>query len=295
MYADFKPVETADRDLFTDFFIQEAPRASELTFTNLFMWRHRYFPRWSVQDDCLLILMQPPEESPFALPPVGRGNKSKAVDTLFSVLRELSDKPMVCRADKDFVDSSVDLGRLQALEDRENHDYVYLAKNLIELSGKKYHRKKNHVNQFVKNYSFEYRTLDPDLTTRVLDLQEEWCQLRECAVNPGLFMENIAIHEALAHFEALGVTGGIILIDDKVEAFALGDLLNPDTAVIHVEKANPKIQGLYAAINQIFCKEAWSHLTYVNREQDLGLEGLRKAKLSYHPDHMVEKFTLVPK
>jgi hypothetical protein len=295
MHAAFKPIEAAHRDLFNDFFSRDAPRASEFTFTNLFMWRHKYFPSWLTAEDCLLILLQPPGEAPYALPPIGKGDKTRALNLLVDALRPISDEPIIRRADREFVDRCVDPEKFHALEDPDNHDYVYLAENLTELPGKKFHKKKNHVNKFVKNHSFEYRTLDPSLTARVLDLQEEWCQLRECAINPGLFMENIAIHEALAHYEELGTTGGVILVDDKVEAFALGDLLNPETAVIHIEKANPKIPGLYAAINQFFCREEWSHVKYVNREQDLGLEGLRKAKLSYHPDHMVEKFNIVPK
>ena len=84
-------------------------------------------------------------------------------------------------------------------------------------------------------------------------------------------------------------------MDGKVEAFSFGEMLNPDTAVIHIEKANPRINGLYAVINQNFCAEAWAGVKFVNREQDLGLDGLRQAKESYHPHHMVEKFTIFPK
>jgi hypothetical protein len=107
--------------------------------------------------------------------------------------------------------------------------------------------------------------------------------------------EDMAVYEALKHFEKLEIQGGAILIDSKVQAFSLGELLNPDTAVIHIEKANPEFTGIYAAINQMFCWEAFAHVKYVNREQDLGVEGLRKAKQSYYPDHMVEKFVVTPR
>ena len=96
-------------------------------------------------------------------------------------------------------------------------------------------------------------------------------------------------------FGELDYRGGAIVINGKVEAFALGEPLNEDTVVIHIEKANPDIPGLYAAINQLFCRHVWSHMKYVNREQDLGVEGLRKAKESYYPHHMVRKYTIVPK
>ena len=109
---------------------------------------------------------------------------------------------------------------------------------------------------------------------------------KECLDKPDLFSEDYAVHEALTHFEDLDYQGGAVLIESHVEAFSLGEPLNSDTAVIHIEKANPDIPGLYNAINQLFCEKSWwTHMEYINREQDLGLEGLRKAK----------KYTLIPK
>ena len=128
-----------------------------------------------------------------------------------------------------------------------------------------------------------------------LDLQEDWCELRDCESSQDLLDEDRAIYEALTNYQVLGFRGGAILIDSNVEAFALGEKLNENTAVIHIEKANPEIPGLYAAINQRFCAQEWAEVRYVNREQDLGIEGLRKAKLSYHPDHLVEKYTVIPR
>lgn len=292
---DFGPIELDHRETMEHFLSQDPPQISELTFTNLFIWRCRYHPIWRLWGDCLLIILQPEEEPPFGLTPVGRGNKRDALSFLFRTLGDLSSEIKVCRADSAFVKTYADSGDFEIIEDRDNSDYVYRAEDLINLRGNKYHGKKNHVNRFRKNNEFEYRRLDRQLAEKFLDLQEEWCALRECELNPGLFQEHVAIHEAVIHHKELGFTGGAIMIDDKVEAFAFGELLNPDTAVIHAEKANPDIPGLYAAINQQFCEEAWSHVRYVNREQDLGIEGLRKAKLSYHPDHLVEKFTLIPK
>ncbi len=181
------------------------------------------------------------------------------------------------------------------VRDRDNSDYIYLAENLINLPGNKYHRKKNHVNRFSKNHEFEYQTLDENLAESFLGLQENWCELKKCVEDPALLQEDRAIYEALSNYKELGFRGGAISIESKVEAFALGEPLSGDTAVIHVEKANPEIPGLYAAINQLFCAREWSEMKYINREQDLGLDNLRKAKKSYYPDHLVEKYTLIPK
>jgi hypothetical protein len=119
--------------------------------------------------------------------------------------------------------------------------------------------------------------------------------MRECVVKPDLLAEDYAIREALANAAELNCQGGAIVINSRVEAFSLGEPLNQDTAVIHIEKANPDIPGLYAAINQLFCANAWANWTYINREQDMGVEGLRKAKESYYPHHMVNKHILTAK
>jgi hypothetical protein len=292
---DFKLIELNDKGVFNYFFSEDPPQTSELTFTNLFMWRHRYRPLWRRWDECLLMILSPLDGEPFGLPPVGPGNKRAALDFLTKSLEELSDVVRICRVGKNFVDEHVDSTRYEVVEDPDNSDYVYLAEDLIELAGNKYHSKKNHINKFSKAYDFEYRNLDLDLVHCCLNLQESWCEVKDCGENPALLAEDMAIYEAMKNYEELDYKGGVILIDSCVQAFALGEMLNPDTAVIHVEKANPDIPGLYAVINQLFCKEAWSGAKYINREQDLGLDGLRKAKKSYYPHHMARKFTLKPK
>ena len=292
---DFKPIELTDKKVFTDFFAADPPLISELTFTNLFIWRRRYEPLWRVRKDCLLIILRPADEKSFGLPPVGTGNKGEALSYLLLQLEKVSQEPRICRGPKDFVEKHVESKLYKIVRDRDNSDYVYLAENLINLPGNKYHRKKNHVNKFSKNHEFEYQTLDENLAESFLGLQENWCELKECVEDPALLQEDRAIYEALSNFKELGFRGGAISIESKVEAFALGEPLNGDTAVIHVEKANPEIPGLYAAINQLFCAREWSEMKYINREQDLGLDNLRKAKKSYYPDHLVEKYTLIPK
>jgi len=243
----------------------------------------------------LLVIMEPEGQSPFALPPFGAGDKRKAIDYLFEYLAEETPNPKISRVPGSFVEENIDLENFFVEIDRDNSDYVYLTDNLIKLSGKKYHRKKNHLNRFRKNYSYEYRDLDEEGVECFLDMQENWCQLKNCLENPGLLREDYAVYNALTHFEDLNYKGGSIIINGEVEAFSLGEQLNEKTAVIHIEKANPDIPGLYTAINQFFCEKAWSHMKYINREQDLGIEGLRKAKKSYIPHHMVDKYVLTRK
>jgi len=293
--TDFKPIEIQDKPLFDEFLRKDPPQISELTFTNLLIWRHHYQPAWLEWNECILIIFHPQTGSPYGLAPFGPGDKKSALDVLSEEIAKQASDVRICRVEEEFIKNHVDPVKYAVVHDRDNSDYVYLAKDLINLSGNKYHRKKNHLNQFIKNYAFEYHPLNTELVRRVLGMQEAWCQIRECVMKPDLLAEDFAVREALTYFEELGYQGGAVLINSVVEAFALGEALNGDTAVIHIEKANPEILGLYAAINQLFCLNAWSEVTYINREQDMGVEGLRKAKESYYPHHMVDKYTLIPK
>lgn len=158
------------------------------------------------------------------------------------------------------------------------------------MAGRKYHSKKNYLNRFSQAYSFQYVPLQNDTIQWCLDMTVTWCEGRRCEEDMNLMDEWEAVREALIHYSDLQVQGDVILINDRVEAFSIGELLNEQTAVIHVEKANPEIRGFYAVINQQFCEKNWSQVSYINREQDLGEPGLRKAKLSYYPHHLEEKF-----
>jgi len=292
---DFKTLGIEDKALFDNFLREDRPRISEMTFTNLFIWRRRFRPVWKEKEGCLIVVFQPEGGQAYGLPPVGKGDKPKALAALCAELAGVSEQIQVRRADEEFVAAHVDRSLYTCIPDRNNSDYVYLTQDLVNLSGNKYHRKKNHLNQFLKRYESEYKPLDAELVGQVLEMQESWCQMRECVENPDLLAEDFAVREALAFFGDLDYQGGAILIDSRVEAFSLGEALNEDTAVIHIEKANSAVQGIYTAINQMFCREAWSGFTYVNREQDMGVEGLRKAKESYYPHHMVNKYTVRPK
>ena len=292
MALDFKPVDIRDKEIFTRYFKSDPPEISELTFTNLFMWQSLYHPVWTERDNVLLIVLRPEGSSPFGLQPVGPGNRSDALSILLDYLDEQTQKPVIRRAGEKFISETVNKSRYICIRDRANDDYVYSTADLIKLSGRKYHRKKNHLNQFIKSFRYEYRKLDMELVECFMDMQEEWCRMKECVEIPDLLSEDYAVRRALTHFEELDYEGGAIMIEGKIEAFSLGERLNRDTAVIHIEKANPDIPGLYAAINQMFLSNAWAKIEYINREQDLGIEGLRAAKESYLPHHMINKYII---
>ena len=175
---------------------------------------------------------------------------------------------------------------------RDHFDYVYRSADLIELQGAKYQAKRNHIHQLRRSHAFTYEVLQARHLSACLDLAANWCALKSCAEDLSLQGEWEAVKASLINFQDLNLQGGVIEIDGRVEAFTLGELLNKETAVVHIEKANPLLQGLYAVINQEFCRHSWSQVPFINREQDLGLPGLRLAKMSYHPHHLVEKFRI---
>ena len=289
----YQPLELDAKQTICAALAAAPPATSELTFTNLFIWRHHYRPVWRELDGRLLIILAPHGQEPFGLPPLGPGDLTPAALALLADLAAAGARQRLCRVGAEAL-GRLDQARFVARADRDQSDYVYAAQDLIQLKGNRFHRKKNHVNKFLKSQPHEYRPLDEALVRAVLDMQDAWCALRDCADDPGLSAEDRAIHEALCKFGRLDYQGGAILIHGKVEAFSLGEPLNPDTAVIHIEKANPEIPGLYAAINQQFAQNAWSGLAWINREQDLGILGLRQAKESYNPHHLVDKYELTP-
>ncbi|NWG04328.1 MAG: DUF2156 domain-containing protein [Syntrophaceae bacterium] len=291
-FPEFRDLTLEDKPLFDQLFTQSPPVISEFTFTNLFIWRDCYQTRISLFQKFLCLLSDRGEIS-FFFPPIGEGDVVRCYQTLLQYLKEKERNPKILRVPEITVKTiHWESFGMKAEWDRGQSDYVYLIRDLIELKGRKYHRKRNHIKQFQEKYSYQYIPLTPDWIPQCLQLQTEWCDLRHCEASPGLLNESVAIKEAFTHFEKLGVQGGIILIHGKVEAFTLGEPLNQDTVVIHIEKANPSYEGLYPTINQSFLEHQWSGYTYVNREQDLGEEGLRKAKESYFPDHLVNKYTV---
>jgi hypothetical protein len=291
-FPQFKDLTLEDKPLCDQVFNHFPSQISEFTFTNLFIWRHAYQIKISRLQNFLCLLSEQ-RESSFFFPPMGEGDVIECYQSLLQYLGGKTTLPKIVRVPEAAVEQmDWKTSGLKAELDRSQCDYVYLTQDLIELKGRKYHRKRNHIKQFQEKYSYQYIPLTPEWIPQCLQLETEWCDLRHCEASPGLLNESVAIKEAFTHFEELGVKGGAILINGKVEAFTLGDPLNSETVVIHIEKANPAYEGLYPTINQAFLENQWSGYTYVNREQDLGEEGLRKAKESYFPHHLVNKYVV---
>ena len=293
-FPELKPIAIEDRDAVRGFLLEYQPETSELTFTNLFIWRALYDWRWAAADGRLVLLGNKNGGDPFWLQPVGPPPRR---DLGLRLLRWLRDergvvRPRIERADARFAAEVEGIPYLKIEPARPHYDYVYRSQDLIHLKGARYHAKRNHISRFLRDQVIEFASLDESILDSCSDFMRRWCEFRRCDEDMNLLGEWEAIKEALAYYPRLEVKGVAVLTGGRVEAFTFGELLNAATAVVHIEKANPEIPGLYAAINQKYCELYWAGVDFVNREQDLGEEGLRKAKLSYHPDHLVEKYTV---
>jgi hypothetical protein len=288
----FKPLTLADRDIVREILWDYQAETSELTFTNIYIWQSHYGYQWTVARDWLLVVGTGAGAAPWALPPLGPPSRA---DLCHEVLTWLRDErgvvdPAIERADPRLAAELAGRAEFVVEPVREHFDYVYRAADLIHLAGKNYHAKRNHINSLAGAYRYE--PLGTEHLSACLKVSRQWCAAKRCDLDLSLMAEWAAIGATLANFDALALQGGVILINDQVEAFTCGELLNETTAVIHLEKANPEGRGLYAIINQKFCEHAWAGVEFINREQDLGEPGLRTAKLSYHPHHLVEKFRI---
>ena len=286
-----------DKPTFDKFFGARYCEHSGYTFTNFFMWRKMRDYLWAVEDDVLYIFSESAEKF-LAWQPIGAQEKMQ--DAITKILRVAEEN----RGDRKFMFAVVEkifaeeLARYPHADfditaERDSFDYVYLAQDLINLSGRKFHGKNNHLNAFRKEYpAAEYVPITEEIIPKCREELNIWSDLHKRANpdDPFIGYEQAAIHEIFDHFEAFKLKGGAILIDGKVAAFTFGEQLNSDTAVIHVEKADQNVRGIYAAINQNFVEHEWSEMIYINREEDMGIDGLRRAKESYRPIKMIEKF-----
>jgi hypothetical protein len=287
----------AHKPVFDRIFNVLQPEISDLTFTNLFMWQYSYGLKPVYLPDCdyWLLLANPPNKwNPFFLPPLGDWNNPAQLKAALGAMDQLARargfKLRLRRIPKQLVDALQPIdSSLQFREDNRTFDYIYQASDLIKLEGRKYHGKRNHVNQFQRKYLWEYQRITPPVLEECLAIDKEWFNIKD-ALRCECADEEKAMALVINNYLALGVSGGVIRVNGNIEAIAVGERLTADMAVIHIEKANTEFDGIYAAINQQFAADFCAGFQLINREEDMGLEGLRKAKNSYNPVRMIEKF-----
>ncbi len=290
-----KPLTIDDRSLFYRYYTENPAKCSYLSFANLFLWKDAEDIHYFEYEGHLVVTGKSIYNGHrYFMMPLG--------GCLCKKLKACLDENF----GKDYHIYGITADDLKTVQkncgeffefhrERDMDNYVYTTEKLSTLTGKKLHGKRNHINKFKELYpNHAYEPLTAENIQTIRPFMEEWYQ-KKSETDDSIFTEKTALENALANFDALQLKGGMLLVDDKPVAFSIGEQLNEDTALIHFEKADTDYQGAYPMINQQFVQNAWSSLAYVNREDDMGIEGLRKAKLSYYPDLMVEMYSATPK
>ena len=270
----------------------EAPRGCEYSFANISLWGKQQI---AFLDGCVAFFSHFNGRTLYPFP-IGSGDKKAVIEAL---LQDAEARGIPCRLTGLTEQDARDLeswfpGRFQLRNNRDSYDYVYDIQDLADLKGKKYQKKRNHVNRFRANHP-DHRLISLDSTNLASAhaFVDEWFRRRIEADPEGDFvLEQLAMEKAFLHFDELEMEGLMLTDQDQVLAVTMGSRLSPDTFDIHFEKALAEVDGAYSVINCEFARhlrEKYPEVRYLNREDDMGLEGLRKAKLSYLPCHMVEK------
>jgi hypothetical protein len=293
----FEPITIESKEIINSFTFPSFYQNCDFSFANMCSWQFLYRSEYAVMDDFLLLRFWIEEVRVVYMFPVGKGN----MRNIIRIMEEdsLRNGHPLClmgvTPDVAFELETIFPREFRYIPERDYFDYIYSRSDLVELKGKKYQSKRNHINKFNKEYRFEYLPITRDIAPLCLKLEDEWCKNNGCKCDEDLLNERRAMIYALQHFDQLDMIGGAIRVDDKIVAFSFGSPINKNTFGIHVEKADIRIEGIYSVINQLFASHIPEQYIYVNREEDLGVEGLRKAKLSYHPVILLEKNVAIKK
>lgn len=287
---DFRKPEISDREWAEKLLAISDFRGCLYTFGNNYVWKDVYnvgICRWQ---DFYLLRNYDHSETPRFLYPAGAGDIRRFIEELRMYCAELN-VPLLMTANRECTEKLRALyPDMTAEPDRDGFDYIYESSDLAELKGRKYHSKRNHLNRFYEN-DWRFERITPDNIAYCSEILEQWLQA-DPEPDPDKRIESDVVRLSLDEFSQLGYRGGILFVNGAPQAFTFGERSASDTFIVHAEKALLNYQGTYTAINCEFAKTLTDEFRYINREEDTGSEGLRKAKLSYHPAFLEEKYLL---
>lgn len=297
----FKDIDINSKLELEPYFKLSNNKASEYCFSTVYMWRHLYNTKYYIENYFAIILLEY-EEGVFSIVPLCEEDKlSYTVNFALTYIKNKYKKIELKGIDEEVTKIIKEnyKDKFEYTKDRDLFDYIYDAESLRTLIGRKNKKKRNHINSFLNCYEnrYKYKLLNQEDFKECFELVNRWEESKEKSqINmDNEFNEEVcSIKEIFENYDKLNdkVKVAGIYIDNKLEAFTIGEKINEDTALIHIEKANSNIRGLYQYINQQFLLNEFPNIKYVNREEDLGLEGLREAKVSYHQCEFVEKYNI---
>jgi hypothetical protein len=283
----FKKISIEDKSIFTQMLQACPPNISEYTFTNLFMWSGPKKMEFAQYEEGLVLAAEK-EGKRYFLPPIGYQDCLKTFAFLmdYGLKKNIREFELVPEYQK----KHIKYASARIMPDRNNFDYLYKATSLATLKGWRLDGKRGFVKKFKENYSFVYKKYDSAMKKDCLELFNKWMAGKMTA-NPSVEREKIAFSTFLDHFDLLDAAGGVVFVEGQAVALSFGEKLNDTTFVVHFEKADSSYTGSYQMMNQLFIQnEAAERCLFVNREQDMGIEGIRKAKESYVPIRLIKKY-----
>jgi len=286
---DFKRIALEDKPVFDKHYEKYPPVHSDNLFTTMISWMEYSNYHYVVVDENIVIMTQLNNKIRLR-PPSGKQNRELLKQVLSLAVQEGSDDPfgVVNVKMKEWIEK--EFPKLKFLEHRDYFDYVYLASDLANLPGSGYSKIRNRLNKFKKNYEYSTEAISEENMDEVNEFLKRWCLWKDCDSDVVLANERKAIIYSMSHFFDLGLSGLLIRISGNIEALAVYEMMSPDTVVVHYEKGSPYFDGIYKAINIETAKILQKDFKFINREEDMGIPGLRQAKMSYRPHHMVEVF-----
>lgn len=291
----FKKPNISDMGWVSEVMEHSGEMACEFCFGNLYMWSSVYGNTIAEYDG--MLLARDGTERPMYIYPCGNGDKKKAVEQLIEYAHN-DEYPLemysITEKSKEELENNFP-GKFEFYEMRQFFDYIYNSEDLNKLAGRKYHGKRNHISYFKKTFNWQYEKITKDNINDCYEMNKKWEKANDGAENDELQSELIAIKRGFDKFEELGFVGGLIRVDGEVIAYTFGEKINDDVFCTHVEKAFADIRGAYPIINQQFCEHELTGYKYINREEDTGDEGLRKAKESYYPAILLKKYRAIYK
>jgi len=286
----FSPVTLADKKIILPQLLANDIFFCDFSFANLFMWGDIFKTSWLFHEERLWIYNGYDD---LMLMPVGKALTLPELVKVSDMLRRDGKSGNFVLVDQDFVKDNAALSDFFKVEiDLDNGDYIYSSQKLVDLPGNKLHKKRNLINQFLAMYpDYACQALQPSDLDACLELAEKWCRQRTCQ-ELDFDHETSALIRALHNFSALELQGLRIIQGGELIAFSIFSRLNSNMADVHFEKFDPEIKGIGQVINWETAKFMAPAYKYINREQDLGIEGLRQAKKSYSPEYIVSAFFL---
>lgn len=292
----FKEIELSDKSWIDPLIAAADLEGCHYNFTNLFAWSKIYNHHVAQVNDCLVVKGHKRGDIDRFFYPVGIGNIKETVDEMRTDAAACGNRFILYGVTPEnmAVLDTLYPGSFQYHAMQDSFDYVYELDKMVSLAGKKLQSKRNHINRFkLQNSAWSFEIISPGNLQECWEMNKEWCLAHDCDDDVILANETCAVQLCFENYSALNLEGALLRSGGKVIAYTMGEPLNSHTYVTHIEKAFSDIQGAYQMINREFSnfiKTKHPQLIYVNREEDMGYEGLRRAKQSYYPFKMVEKY-----